>query len=61
MNTQVLGPGSRYEIDATIADIYLVSDSDRACIVGRPTIYFVVDVFSRMVVGFILVLRMLHM
>ena len=52
VNTQVLGPGSRYEIDATIADIYLVSDSDRACIVGRPTIYFVVDVFSRMVVGF---------
>ena len=52
VNTQVLGPGSRYEIDATIADIYLVSDSDRACIVGRPTIYFVVDVFSRIVVGF---------
>lgn len=52
VNTQVLGPGSRYEIDATIADIYLVSDSDRACIVGRPTIYLVADVFSRMVVGF---------
>lgn len=52
VNTQVLGPGSRYEIDATIADIYLVSDSDRACIVGRPTIYFIADVFSRMVVGF---------
>lgn len=52
VNTQVLGPGSRYEIDATIADIYLVSDSDRAYIVGRPTIYLVADVFSRMVVGF---------
>lgn len=52
VNTQVLGPGSRYEIDATIADIYLVSDSDRACIVGRPTIYLVADVFSRMVAGF---------
>ncbi|MFX6174650.1 transposase, partial [Acinetobacter baumannii] len=52
VNTQVLGPGSRYEIDATIADVYLVSDSDRACIVGRPTIYLVADVFSRMVVGF---------
>ena len=55
VNTQVLGPGSRYEIDATIADIYLVSDSDRACIVGRPTVYLIADVFSRMVVGFYIV------
>ncbi len=47
-----LGPGSRYEIDATIADIYLVSDSDRRNIVGRPVIYFVKDVFSRMIAGF---------
>lgn len=52
VNTQVLGPGSRYEIDATIADIYLLSDSDRQSIVGRPVIYFVADVFSRMIVGF---------
>ncbi len=50
-NTQVLGPGSRYEIDATIADIYLVSDSERGNIVGRPVVYMVIDVFSRMVVG----------
>lgn len=46
------GPGMRYEIDATIADIYLVSEQDRSQIIGRPTIYFVVDVYSRMVVGF---------
>ncbi|CAM4135884.1 Mu transposase C-terminal domain-containing protein [Psychrobacter arenosus] len=52
VNTQVLGPGSRYEIDATIADIYLLSDSDRKSIVGRPVIYFVADVFSRMIAGF---------
>lgn len=51
-NTQVLGPGSRYEIDATIADLYLVSDSERANIVGRPVVYMVIDVFSRMIVGF---------
>ena len=51
-NTQALGPGSRFEIDATIADIYLVSDSNRRNIVGRPTIYMVIDVFSRMVAGF---------
>jgi transposase InsO family protein len=50
--TDALGPGSRYEIDATIADIYLVSDSERRNIVGRPVVYFVMDVFSRMVAGF---------
>ncbi len=52
VNLQALGPGSRFEIDATIADIYLVSDSDRRNIVGRPIVYIVIDVFSRMVAGF---------
>jgi transposase InsO family protein len=51
-NIHVLGPGSRFEIDATIADIYLVSDSDRKDIVGRPIVYMVIDVFSRMIAGF---------
>ncbi|PTN37330.1 DDE-type integrase/transposase/recombinase [Desulfonatronum sp. SC1] len=45
------GPGARYEIDATIADIYLLS-SDRQKIIGRPILYVVVDVFSRMIAGF---------
>jgi len=45
------GPGFRFEIDATIADIYLVSDIDRNQPVGRPILYIVVDVFSRFVVG----------
>lgn len=49
--TQALGPGSRYEIDATIADIILVADHDRNQPVGRPTIYVVIDVFSRFIVG----------
>lgn len=48
---EVHGPGSRYQIDATIADIYLVSRFDRSKIVGRPTIYVVIDVFSRMITG----------
>ena len=47
----VHGPGARYEIDATIADIYLLS-SDRQKIIGRPTLYVVVDVFSRLITGF---------
>ncbi|WP_323750371.1 Mu transposase C-terminal domain-containing protein [Marinobacter sp.] len=45
------GPGARYEIDATIADLYLVAEDDPALIIGRPVLYFVKDVFSRMVVG----------
>jgi len=49
---KALGPGSRFEIDATIADIYLVSDKDPSLIIGRPTLYTVVDTFSRLVVGF---------
>lgn len=49
--SEVEGPGSRYQIDATIADVYLVSAQDREKIIGRPTLYFVVDVFSRAIVG----------
>lgn len=48
---EVIGPGSRFQIDATIADVFLVSRYDRSKIVGRPVLYIVVDVFSRMVVG----------
>lgn len=47
----VQGPGDRFQIDATIADVYLVSQFDRRRIVGRPVIYFVVDVFSRLITG----------
>ncbi|MDE2420549.1 MAG: DDE-type integrase/transposase/recombinase [Gammaproteobacteria bacterium] len=50
--SSVLGPGSRYEIDATIADLYLVANDDRSKIVGRPTVYVIIDVFSRMIAGF---------
>lgn len=45
------GPGSIFQIDATIGDVYLVSSLDRSRIIGRPVIYFVQDVFSRMIVG----------
>jgi len=46
-----LGPGSVYQIDATIGDIYLVSSLNPQRIIGRPIIYLVVDVFSRLIVG----------
>ena len=48
---ETIGPGSRYQIDATIADVYLVSAYNRNWIVGRPVIYVVIDVFSRMITG----------
>ena len=48
---EVAGPGSRYQIDATVADAYLVSEQDPGRIICRPTLYFVVDVFSRAIVG----------
>jgi hypothetical protein len=51
-SSQAFGPGSYYELDATLADVYLVSLYDPAEIIGRPVIYAVVDVFSDMVVGF---------
>jgi len=50
-NAEVMGPGDRYQIDATIADVYLVSRFNREWIIGRPVIYIVIDVFSRMIVG----------
>jgi len=45
------GPGSVFQIDATIGDIYLVSIFDRTRIIGKPIVYLVVDVFSYKIVG----------
>lgn len=53
-NQHVNGPGARYQIDATIVDVYIVSKDNSGIIIGRPTLYIVIDVFSRMIVGFYL-------
>lgn len=45
------GPGSIYELDSTIADNYVVSALDRNRILGRPVLYFVKDVFTRLITG----------
>lgn len=50
-DTGIQGPGAQYQIDATVGDIYLVSQFNRANIIGRPVIYFVIDTFSRMIAG----------
>jgi hypothetical protein len=49
--SEVAGPGARYQVDATIGDVYLVSSYNRKWIIGRPVIYVVIDVFSRMIAG----------
>lgn len=43
------GPGFRYLIDATLADVYLVSRYGPNLIIGRPVIWVMIDVFSRMI------------
>jgi hypothetical protein len=50
----VLGATHRYEVDATVLDLYVrypYDPSDRLSM-GRPVLYLVVDVFSTMIVGF---------
>ena len=50
-NKDTWGPGGRYQIDATILDVYVRSRRNRNLLVGRPTLYVVIDTFSRMIVG----------
>ncbi|WP_077706556.1 Mu transposase C-terminal domain-containing protein [Virgibacillus dokdonensis] len=45
------GPGTRFQVDATIADVYVVSSFDRNRVIGRPVIYAVIDVYSRLITG----------
>ena len=45
---EVMGPGSRFQIDASVADIYVVSSFNQNWIIGRPVIqgnrtYFVAN------------------
>jgi len=48
---RIPGPGHEFQIDATVGDVYLVSSLHRGRIIGRPVIYLVVDVWSRLIVG----------
>lgn len=43
-------PGS-YQMDATQADIYLVSRQDRSIVIGRPYIYLAVDTATHLIAG----------
>ncbi|KWH39415.1 integrase [Burkholderia stagnalis] len=46
------GPGEKFHIDATIVDIYLVGKILRTTVIGRPTLYLVIDDSSTLVAGF---------
>lgn len=45
------GPCHQFEIDSTVADIYLVNSYNRHMLIGRPIIYVVIDSYSGMIVG----------
>lgn len=47
----VQGPGDMVEIDACEADVSLVSMLDNNQTVGRPIVYFMVDVYSRIILA----------
>lgn len=47
----LFGPGECVQIDATLADVFLVSRANRSKIIGRPVIYFLTDSFSRIIMG----------
>ena len=49
--TKDFSPGDVFEIDSTVADVHLISSLNRRKVIGRPTIYTVVDRATRMIVG----------
>ncbi|CAM3052005.1 Mu transposase C-terminal domain-containing protein [Paenibacillus sediminis] len=48
---EAIGPGSKFLLDGTSFDIYLVSRINRNWIIGRPCLFYTMDVFSRVVTG----------
>lgn len=47
----VLGPGDMVEIDACEADVSLVSTADSNKTIGRPVVYFMIDVYTRAIIA----------
>lgn len=47
----VYGPGDMVEIDACEADVSLVSSIDPNRTIGRPIVYFMVDVYTRVILA----------
>jgi hypothetical protein len=49
----VMGPGYRFEIDATRFQVQLVSRFSRNRLIGDATVYIIIDVWSGAIVGYI--------
>lgn len=49
---EVRSSGEKVQIDATVADVYLVSEFNREWIIGRPVLYFCKCVWSSMILGY---------
>lgn len=47
----VTGPGSLFEVDECELDVSIVSEIDNSIPVGRPILYAMVDVYTRMIVA----------
>lgn len=47
----VLGPGDMVEIDACEADVSLVSTTDSNKTIGRPFVYFMIDIYTRAIIA----------
>jgi hypothetical protein len=45
------GPGALVQADSAIVDVWLVNSMMRWMLIGRPIIYVIIDVFSRLIVG----------
>src|SRR5450830_1153623 len=56
-NVRAAGPGEIYEIDATGGRLYLVCGDSPQVQVGKPTIYLLIDRWSRFVVSAYITLR----
>lgn len=52
INDDCVGAGDVYEIDATFIDLWLVAEADHRTIIGKATLYLVVDRQTRLIVGF---------
>lgn len=48
---EVYGPGDMVEIDACEADVSLVSSLDPNKTIGRPIVYFMIDVYTRIILA----------
>lgn len=45
------GPGFIFQMDSTVCDVELVNSLDRSRKIGKATVYFIMDIFSRYIVG----------